>query len=316
MGLDLQHAAQNLREDDLDMLARLDRHGWLWGPGESFPEYLRRIQSEAEALARLETDLQFRGMAKVDGTVSVRAGDRIPPEILNAAAETTHKLFAFKLDWAPGFFVREGVGWLWGGCAWHDEERDCTMFLIRNDFRNSEKYLIYSRRELVAHELCHVARAAFVNDWQLEEFFAYRTSQSALRRYMGNCFSTRWDAWLFLAPSLLILVAQLVNVFLVPIPIWPAWAILVLGLGYLLWRNHRARQRFFRARHKLRSWLKQNAQAVLFRSTWEEIGKIGKMHGRNEFFAWARKQAETEPRWRVIEHRFLHSTRDKKDKKS
>ncbi len=306
MSFRLSHAVERLEGEDIEQLARLDRHGFLIGPGESFTEYRERLALEAGALDAFEAELKDKEALEVETGVAVRPGDRIPPAMLLKSGELTQRLYSFKLDWAPGFFVREGVGFLWGGCAWHDPEKHRTLFLIRDNFRKSERYWVYSRRELVAHELCHVARAAFDGEWQLEELYAYRTSASPLRRYLGNCFVKRFDALIFLAPSLIILMAQIVNVaFQMTLPLWPGWLLLGGCLGYLLTRNHLARRRFFRVRRKLRRWMPRHAQSLMFRATWEELGQIHRLKKRTQFEGWLQRRAGEEMRWRVIRHRFI-----------
>jgi len=291
--------------EDLELLAQLDRHGRLLGPGETLEEYRARLAEEGEALQNFEQALD-RERQHIDGNIFVTAADRISDKWMESAGEITSKIYGFRVNWAPGFFVRNGVGFLWGGCAWYDPEKKRTVFLLRDKFRTAERYLIYSRTELVAHELCHVARAPFGDDWQLEEFFAYRTSPSALRRYLGNCFVRRFDALLFLGPALVLLALQLVNVLAgQSVPIWPAWALLVGCLGWLLLRNHLARRRFFQVRAKLHRWMKSRAQALMFRSTWTELGELARLNSKPQFLSWIAQKAEAEPRWRVIRKCFL-----------
>jgi hypothetical protein len=155
------------------------------------------------------------------------------------------------------------------------------VFLLRPAFKNKKHFLIYDRTELIAHELCHCARQV-LNDHAVEEFFAYQTSKSILRRYIGNCFIKETDALLFLLPSILLLIAQLIKNFLfTSLPIFPFWLFLAIIMLYFFIRNQYSRNIINKARKNLQN-ISSKPEAILFRSTLAEAKIISRSF--NEYF--------------------------------
>ena len=184
-----------------------------------------------------------------------------------------------------------------------DTELPFSFFLIRGAFRSRERWFLYNRRELLAHELCHSMRQP-LRDVPLEEFFAYRTSPSPFRRYLGNCFIRDTDALLFVLPVFVLLGAVMVQSFVWPVlPAWPFWIAALAYPAFLFYRNAAARRRVFRAARKLREFGVAKPMAVLFRSTTPEIGELGALKSREEFAACLAEKRDL--RWEVIKFRFL-----------
>ena len=282
---DLFNLVQALADGDEDAMIQLDRYGLLAAPGEDNTACATRIKSWLEADSNLLMDIKCGHSVELDPGIKVTKNDVIASEVREPAAAKCRELYGFSVDWAPGFFLRSGVGLLWGGCAWHDEKSNITVFALRNSFRTSANYLVYNRDELIAHESCHAARSPFGNDWQLEEFFAYQTSTNPFRRYIGNCFVLKSDAILFLAPAFIVLLQQIIKSFYVPsFPWWPAWIIFATAIGYLLGRNQFARNNFFRAGKNLKKFYNisgKDANCFLFRCTWQEIKTIAGISGKD-----------------------------------
>lgn len=297
---------EQLLEDDLSELAHLDSLGFLVGTEETFEEFRQRLLQLCDALQEFEGKLK-QGAAEVeifDG-VTVCKDKRIPIEIIEEAGKVTEHYYRFSINWAPGFFMSKDVGLLWGGCALSDTEQVLTVFLIRSSFMNKRKWFIYDRRELLAHELCHTARHV-INDNKLEEFFAYQTAPSIIRRYMGNCFIHKYDAVLFLLPTMILLAAQLVKTFTeYSYPIWPFWIFALSYPAFLFLRNNIARVVFFRACSKLLAFGFVDALAILFRCDWSTVMEISLLASPEAFRRFVQKMASSNLKWRVIQHRFI-----------
>ncbi len=293
---------------ELSFLSGLDASGFPAGPGETLDEYLARLRERRGQLDRLDRDLREHETVTLFGTAVVSAADRIPDDVVAEAAAITEPLYGFSFREFPGFFLSRSIGWLWGGCMICDTDIPLSVFFIRASFRNRRRFFIYDRRELLAHELCHSFRQE-LRDTELEEFFAYQTSPSRLRRYLGNCFIRQRDALLFTIPALLLMITQTLQSFVWPrLPVWPFWA---AALGYPLWlllRNAAGRAEYFRAHGRLLDFGVRNPRAVLFRMTGDERRAVGTMKRRSELEAMADGAiAAGEVRWRVIRHRFLQS---------
>ena len=145
--------------EPLDNLVELDAAGLLLGPQEKLEAYAARLESLGAALALLDKDSKApEGYSPCSG-ITLNSSDRIPVGILLEADAETERLYGFKIDWVPGFFISKGVGPLWGGCALTFNDSSLSVFLIRGSFAKTARWFIYDRDELLAHELCHVARA-------------------------------------------------------------------------------------------------------------------------------------------------------------
>ena len=138
----------------------------------------------------------------------------------------------------------------------------------------------------------------------MDEFFAYQTSPSKLRRYIGNCFIRQSDALFFMFPAVLLLAAQVVQSFLLPrLWIWPFW---IAALGYPAWlllRNQLGRNRLFRAERNLENFGAGEARKILFRATAEERRELAALKTREDFAGFLEKHGE-ELRWQVTLYRF------------
>jgi len=287
----------------VDVMARLDDAGFLAGPGESAPAVRARGLKLCDRLDRLDDECSGpAGAGPLGPALAFRDVDRIDPALIVRAGDATDRLYGFRLEWAPGFYWTVGAWKLWGGCAWGDPEEGLALFLLRREFRDRECFFIYGRGEILAHELCHVARWPFAAGDRLEEFHAYQTSGQPLRRYLGNCFSSTADALLFAAPSMLLAVAQAARV--AGGGEWPMelfWGLALAGPLWLLLKNHAARQRYFAAHENLRRLGVAWPEAVLFRAEWTELPALASLPDRNALACLA----ETDWRWRATARRFF-----------
>lgn len=290
--------------DDVQTLAGLDARGFLIGPDESTGEFLARVGRIRALYADFDAELEKNGSAELFGIFKVRSSDRIAPEILQEAALKTDELYGFALEYVPGFYLQRGMGVFWGGCMLGDPESGFSVFMLRAAFRNRKRFLNYHREELLAHELCHVARQS-MSETALEEFFAYRTSTAPLRRYLGNCFITDRDTWCFLIPVLLLPVAEMIKLMWHPgFPAWIFWLLALIAPAWLLLRNAWSRALVKKACTGLQKAGVAKPLAVLFRCTFSEVRALGKLSGP-EILQRVREKAGSSPRWAVIAARFF-----------
>ena len=292
-----------MEPSELEHYAALDASGFMPGVDEDPSDFDTRVAAIRDAHREFEEELAEKGEMVVFEEFHVRSDERIPAEIIADADEITGALFDFRITHVPGFFLSRGVGLLWGGCMIADSELPFSFFLIRGAFRNRKRWFLYNRSELLAHELCHSMRQP-LHDVPLEEFFAYRTSPSAFRRYLGNCFIRDTDALLFVVPIFILLGAVMVQSFIWPsLPAWPFWILALTYPAFLFYRNATARRRVFRAMRKLQTFGVQRPLAILFRSTTSEIGELSALKSREEFAACLAEKRDL--RWEVIKFRFL-----------
>ena len=296
-----------LSEDSLALLAGADSNGFLMAPGETISDYRRRLLEMENSYGEIEKDILNTKDYNIFGEFVLNTEKRINAEILEEAAELTRKYYDFSINWVPGFFLSKSLGFLWGGCAISFPENQVSVFIIRANFAEKKRWLFYRRDELLAHELCHVARMP-VKDRTCEELFAYRLSPSRLRRYMGNCFRHDYDAVLFIVPIFLLLAAQVSRLFFNlerVFPIWPFWITAAAYPLFLMMRNHFNRYIFFSAMKNLGKAGICRPLPILFRATADELKKISELKKPDELEKWLNGKSESELRWKVMKFRFF-----------
>ena len=289
----------------LRQAALLDAAGIIPGRNESAEDFFSRAQRSFDVQRQLANALLTEGGATVFDEIKITRELRADPAILEEAGVVTENLYGFKVQHVPGFFLSGSVGLLWGGCLIGDPDLDLSLFFLRDSFKERKKWLFYDRTELAAHELCHSARTA-INEVMLEEYFAYRTSSSPLRRYLGNCFIRDYDALLFVIPALFLPVAQFLQMAVFPrLWVFPFWILALIYPVYLLIRNQKARNLVNRARKVLKKCEVEMVEAVLFRCTPPELEDISRLDNRRQLEEYVNSRGESELRWLVIGRRFI-----------
>lgn len=279
-----------------DKLDNLDARGFFPAPGEMAEDFLARAEKMIPSLSS----------GALPDDPLLRDAIPMPREILREGASRTESRFGFTLDSVRGFFPAKNLGFLWGGYTLAGEDGR-SFFLLRREFIKKKRWLFYDRAELLAHEQCHAARAPVPagGDDPYDEFFAYRTSDSALRRYLGSCFRSQADSLLFLSGILLLMAAE----FLVFSGIAPELPLSLFLFLTLLWpailfcRNQRTRNTFFRAEQKLKNAGFLRAEAILFRAAPPEIEAIADAP-EEETGKMAEGFAAKELRWQIALRRF------------
>lgn len=285
----------------------LDSHGLIAAPGETLESFAARIDELLRTRARFDLCADGgTGAESLEAEVGFKVGavEPIGTDLIAEAADRTERLFGFRADWVPAFFPTRGLGLLWGGCTVITDS-GFPVFFLRRGFRAKPKWFIYRRDELLAHELCHAVRGCLEDD-PYEEHFAYMTSDSAFRRWSGNCFRREWDAVAFLIPVVLLLAAQIVAYTgLLNLPLLPFWIIAFTFPAFLIVRNIPERRTYFAARTKLEKAGFANPDAALFRMTSDEIRTLARIPD-DRLESYLENKSAAELRWQILIHRFQH----------
>jgi hypothetical protein len=290
-----------VRAGDLETLLELDDRGLLMGPGETVETYADRLATLAKNIGTFEKELRDKGVVDfVD--MRVARGDRIAADDWRPAQAQTEKLFGFSVDWVPGFYSGYRMGLLFAGCAFYTYEDFFAVFIVREDFRNRPKWLIYSRDELIAHELTHIAHIGF-RTRNFEEVFAYQTSSSGFRKLLGGLLRTTTDTYLLMGATFTLLPISLVNTFWYPMPMGLVWSVFIAIILFIAGRYLVFHSRFRRALGTLGDRFGEDALAVLFRCSEEEIGALASMPV-GSLDAWLAERSAADIRWRLIRSKF------------
>lgn len=291
-------------QENVQCLADLDARGFLVGAEEDGPAYTARIGALRGRFEEMEKSLSETGLYEIEG-LKFPADRRIPPELITNVSAVTREAYGFAIDWVPGFFADQSFGWLFGGCAYYFNPEFFAVFIIRKCFAKRNRWLIYNRDELLAHELCHVARSGLHANF-FEEEFAYGLSNSGFRKTVGGLFRTGNEAFFILGAALLLLLVQIVRLFLWPaLPMWPFWLLFAAILAYLVSRLYQLRKLIKTARRNLRPIAGENTGKVLFRCTDSDVLDIAGLADKDALRRWLQERRADNLRWKVIHHRFL-----------
>jgi hypothetical protein len=291
-------------QGDLAALAELDAKGIFCADNENAASFAARVRLLNQKNQELDEALATDGSAAIED-VTIHQQDRIPENLFLEPLELTEKLYRFQADWVAGFFVDPAYGLLFGGCAYYFYPDFFALFIIRRSFRDKARWLFYQRKELLAHELCHVARVSF-RAHVYEEIFAYKTATTAFRRFFGGIFRSPKDSFLFIGASCLLLVNQLCRAFLFPqLPSWPMWCLLVGILCWLVLRLLRDMKILRKARkHLAFIFPEQNVIPVLFRCNDAEIQQLAILDNPQDAQTWLENRKSTSLRWKITCTRF------------
>ena len=295
--------------EDINTLVEFDNKGLLLGPDESLEDYVRRLDSLKRNIEALAQELDENGQVELLNTHFSR-DDVIPPDVFRSAQSVTRNLYDFEIDWVPGFFANYRMGILFAGCAMYSHDDFFAVFIVRKAFKAKEKWMIYSRTELMAHELCHIAHIGF-HTKDYEEIFAYQTSVSVFRKIFGGMLRTTTDTYLILACVVCLLLAQVINVVTRPPAQWREfpmpliYSISMVGICFVFFRYVFCWRRFRKAKTNLgRVFSEPTGSAVLFRCDESEIKEISKLKRETDLRAWLSKKLYASTRWRIIVKKF------------
>lgn len=154
---------------ELKELLTLNQEGLIPGPGESEAVFRARI---ASVKAHYE-----------------QQQDQVPAYEWHWAAEQLREHFDFSPRWCTAYFSSHKLTPWQAAATWIDSNRVTSIQL--NPSRILKKLI--DRREILAHEAVHAARASF-DEPVFEEFFAYFTSGKSWRRVLGPLFQSPAEA--------------------------------------------------------------------------------------------------------------------------
>jgi hypothetical protein len=176
-----------------EQLITLNQRGLIPGTNENEMEFSDRVKITLRSMEILEphfsTDLPFSPT------------DRLPPEELSNSFAETKRFYDIKPDWTLCFYNSDKLVTWQGGSTWIIQlgigKPTLPIVQIHERFKKTEfLYGLYSKKEILTHELVHAGRSQF-NEPIFEEFLAYRTSASGLRRWLGPILQSQYEAFVF-----------------------------------------------------------------------------------------------------------------------
>lgn len=281
-------------------LLRLNHLGIIPGPDELESDYIERAIYCQRLHNLCKSDPEFFPGCESEAESATYLAEAYP---------TNEPLYNIEPGWLPVMFSNYRLLPWHGGCAWIFQIKSDTptgaIIQLRKSFKkNSHLFSIYSRKELIAHELSHVGRMMY-SEPIYEELLAYRSSKSRLRRWLGPLVQSPWESLLFMV---LILMAFLVDLNQLVsgtlgssnLSIWTK-ALPIIFLTYALGRVWHRQNTFNRCVMALKQVCHNDlaANAAAYRLTDKEI----KMFARvpvDQISVYANGQKQRSLRWRLI----------------
>jgi hypothetical protein len=276
-----------------------NEQGFIPGPEESEVAFQERVI--------FCQNLQQNLVQTVGTNLPFEVNDSQSQEVLKEALPLTQNLYGITPSWVSLFFSNYQLALWHGGCAWIfqlNEQTPTAAFLqLRARFRHSSNFLgIYQRRELIAHELAHVGRMLY-QEPQFEEFFAYQSSSSRWRRWLGPIVQSSKESFFFILLLGFVILSDFALLSLGPKMATIAWGIkllpvifIVLALSRLIWR-HQTLKRCLQQLETLFS--PQLARQFLYRLRDDEIKQFSQFDS-SQIREFIDKAAEQSFRWRFL----------------
>ncbi|HEY4831176.1 MAG TPA: hypothetical protein VIH61_01250, partial [Waddliaceae bacterium] len=211
---------------------------------------------------------------------------------LSPSSPLAKRLFDIDPDWVWMTFDNKGLHFWEGGCTW--VKRDHITLQLNKAFQKKPSYFGYSREEVIAHELVHVARSNF-EEPIFEEILAYQTSSSSFRRFCAPLFRTAKESLFFMITLAAFFAAAFFDIFQKTV-IAGVLCLVTGGSLRLFW----AQRTFSRTQKKLSKIVKkEHVLAVMLRLTDREIIRFSKMC-TDEITVYATKMTKIQLRWQQI----------------
>lgn len=271
-----------------DKFKEYNKQGLIPGPKETEENYLKRSEFCLAELNHLIARFAPKDFKEYDC--------ELKSSWLKQAADL-NRPYAIAPLWVPLFFSNWKMMPWQGASTWifQLEENMPTgaMIQLRKSLYKRESLLgLYSKEELIAHELCHVARMEF-EEPKYEEFLAYRTSKRVFSRYFGPLVQSVSESRWFMILLLMILILEVFYLYQGAYHLmFNPW---IYSLPLVLLSTSAIRL-FFRHR-TLEKTAKKVGEEILFRLTDSEIEKIAKL-SKEEVANFMNEQ--TSFRWQFI----------------
>jgi hypothetical protein len=276
-----------------EKLIDLSRRGFFPGPDEKEEEFLSRVSF-------------WKQSNKIE-----EGKERISETDLKEAHQITEDLFDFSCCDVPCLYDDEKLS-LWQGAvlwAYQDEEgRERPVVQLRKRFKKG-RFLGYSRKEVLSHELVHAARFKF-DDPYFEEMFAYRTSSRKFHAVFGPLFQSHWEPFVLVASLFLACFGFLIGI---DSDAWPFFTKLIyipfVILGLFLLRLGLLHLLLMICTEKISRIMNQSKRALAFmiRLTDKEIFKFS-IHPKKSIILYFQEKQHQSLRIRAI---YLSYLRDR-----
>ncbi|MBB64269.1 MAG: hypothetical protein CMO81_04325 [Waddliaceae bacterium] len=238
--------------------------------------------------------------------------DYIEESSMNEATFLCKELFDFIPEQVPCVYSSKSL-WPWeAGATWilEDDTRTYAAIQLHPSFKTGRHFFgLYQQKEVLAHELIHLARQGFTES-NYEEFFAYQSSSSIFRKFLGPLFSSSRESVLFLFSCLLPLLSVFLGFILeIEIPIASTVLLFALPLslfaflGTRVWVLFRRYQKCIKQLSEICK-SENKARYIAFRLSDQEISDFASWKSK-KILTYIKEQVAISLRWRMITAAYL-----------
>jgi hypothetical protein len=262
-----------------EQLLSYNKCGWIPGPEEDEESFSQRISFGKELF-----EDPFNFFEKKESAPPFSLEKKLLKPRWSWTSTYLLDLYDFSPAHILAFFHNHELSPFQAGSCWifEVERIPITFIQLREALIKGSFLKIYSLEELLAHEATHAARAAF-REPEFEEFFAYATSSSFLRRFLGPLAGSPKGLFFFGSTFCCTLLFEWLSFFFqgpfVFLSLLFGWG-LFFSLAYVFFRLLRKRWIFRRAYQNLFAILKERKKtmATLFRLKDLEIKNFSRMN--------------------------------------
>lgn len=211
-----------MKIENTNTLKDLDSRGWIPGAFEDVKAFTLRVQA-------LESFFSHP-----PETVDYFLTDRD----WKLSKERVSELYDAKPDWIVAHYDDQGLAFFQGAATWIVNQGDLRIPIIqlKKGFDSGSYCKIYSRDEVLAHEMVHAMRMQF-DEPRFEEILAYKTSKHFYRRLIGPLFEKHWEATVFLVTLFIPIITEIYWIF-DGTKNWVAW-FNAIPVCYFVWLSGR-----------------------------------------------------------------------------
>lgn len=257
--------------NELDLI-EYNRRGLIPGPKEEKEEFFARVEFCLSLKTNLLDEVKIPNSEPQDET------------IVTPALELTNQLYGISPSWVPVFFSNWKLAPWHGGAAWifklKEDSSLGAVLQLRKPFYKKSHYLgIYSRDELMAHEMAHVGRMAF-EEKKYEELLAYKTSKSWFLRMCGPIVQSAGESRLIIYILATLLIMDAYFLFQGSLSAYLETQIFkllpLILIFFALFRLKKRQSTLTKAEKNLGS-ISKYAKEILYRLTDKEIDAFSKL---------------------------------------
>lgn len=291
--------------DNQDLL-KLNRAGFIPGPDENLATFMKRVDLTKALFEDPLSFFQNQGRRQ-----PFKLDDRVKRPNFEWAKNSLLNSFDFTGEYFSAFFCSRKLNLIQGAATWilKFDEVAVPVLQFRKGLRKGSFLYFYDLEEILTHELCHFARAAF-DEPLFEEIFAYFTSCSFFRRVFGPLVNSSKAlvlfSFFFFGMFVWEYLSLLSDFFLFPF-FFSFFAcstlfLLLGGLSKLFFK----RRKFNKCHKNLFNIFqdKNKTTAVMFRLTDREISLFSKLK-KEEILAFAKEEGSL--RWKVLNLAYFRS---------